>query len=324
MGREKTNMSYASETKNELARIESEKKCCMLAEIAGFMRFGGSVGLAGGGKFRMVMTTANLAVVRHIKKLIKTYFDVETEITVGANETKALKGAKANEYIIRIDPEHNSEMILREMGILIVKEGLNTLSDGIYDGLIRTKCCRKAYLRGAFLAAGKINNPENSYHYEITASTEIQAKDLRRLINTFVDINSHIVKRKNGYGVYLKAREQIADTLAIMGASKQYFDYLDVIMKKDMVSAAKKVEQLDLVNVDKTIRAAERQIADIRRIEQKCGLDHLSAKLKEVAVVRLENPDLGIEALGGLLSPPLSKSGVNNRLRRISEIARGL
>ena len=319
-------MSYASETKNELARIEPEKKCCMLAETAGFMRFAGSVGLAGGGKFRMFMTTPNLAVVRHYKKLIRSYFDVDTEIEIGQSEAfaKSLKGAKANEYIISIGPENNSEMILREMGILIVRGGLNTLSDGIYEGLIRTKCCRKAYLRGAFLAAGTINNPDNSYHYEIDTSSEILAKDLRRLINTFVDINAKIVERKSGYGVYLKAREQIADTLAIMGASKQYFDYQDVIIRKDTMSTARKIEQLDLVNMDKAIHAAERQIADIKKIASKRGLDYLSVKLREVAEARLENPDVGIEELGTLLDPPLSKSGVNNRLRRIGEIAKGL
>lgn len=318
-------MSYASETKNELARIEPEKKCCMLAEIAGFMRFAGSVGLAGGGKFRIVMATPNLAIVRHYKKLIKAYFDVNTEISIGANESfaRSLKGAKANEYFIKIEPENNSEMILREMGILMVREGMNALSDGIYDGLIKTKCCRKAYLRGAFLAAGTVNNPENSYHYEIITGSEILAKDLRRLINTFVDITAKIVERKKGYGVYLKAREQIADTLAIMGASKQYFDYLDVIMRKDMVTAAKKAEQLDLVNMDKAIKAAEKQTEEIRLIADTRGLDSLSPKLREVALARLDNPDLGIEELGQVLNPPLSKSGVNNRLRRISEIAKG-
>lgn len=314
------------ETKNELARIEPEKKCCMLAEIAGFMRFAGSVGLAGGGKFRMVMTTPNLAVVRHYKKLIRTYFDVDTEIEIGKSEAfgKSLKGARANEYIIRIDPENNSEMILREMGILIVREGMNTLSDGIYDGLIRTKCCRKAYLRGAFLGAGTLNNPENSYHFEISTGSEVLAKELRRLINTFVDINAKVVKRKAKYGVYLKARDQIADVLAIMGASKQYFDYQDVMIRKDAMSSARKIEQLDLVNMDKAIRAAERQIADIRKVEAKMGLDCLSPKLREVAAARLNNPDMGIEELGREFDPPLSKSGVNNRLRRISEIAKGL
>ena len=319
-------MSYASETKNELARIEPEKKCCMLAEIAGFMRFAGSVGLAGGGKFRMVMTTPNLAVVRHYKKLIRSYFDVDTDIEVGSpgSNARGLKGAKAKEYIIRIEPENNSEMILREMGILIVREGMNTLSDGIYDGLIKTKCCRKAYLRGAFLGAGTINNPESSHHFEINTSSGVCARELRRLINTFVDINARIVERKTGYGVYLKARDQIADTLAIMGASKAYFDYQDKIIRKDAISAARKIEQLDLVNMDKAIQAAERQVSDIQKIAAKQGLESLSPKLQEVAMLRLDNPDLGIEALGQLLSPPLSKSGVNNRLRRISEIAKGL
>jgi len=319
-------MSYASETKNELARIEPEKKCCMLAEITGFMRFAGSVGFAGGGKFRMVMTTPNLAVVRHYKKLIRSYFSVDTDIEIGSTgrNARGLKGAKAKEYIIRIEPENNSEMILREMGILIVRGGVNTLSDGIYDGIIRTKCCRKAFLRGAFLGAGTVNNPESSHHFEINTISEACAKDLRRLINTFVDINARIVERKSGYGVYLKARDQIADTLAIMGASKTYFDYQDKIIRKDAVSTARKIEQLDLVNVDKAIHAAQRQIADIQRIASARGLDSLSPKLQEIAVLRLENPDMSIEELGQLFTPPLSKSGVNNRLRRISEIAKGL
>ena len=319
-------MSYASETKNELARIEPEKKCCMLAEITGFMRFAGSVGFAGGGKFRMVMTTPNLAVVRHYKKLIRSYFSVDTDIEIGSTgrNARGLKGAKAKEYIIRIEPENNSEMILREMGILIVRGGVNTLSDGIYDGIIRTKCCPKAFLRGAFLGAGTVNNPESSHHFEINTISEACAKDLRRLINTFVDINARIVERKSGYGVYLKARDQIADTLAIMGASKTYFDYQDKIIRKDAVSTARKIEQLDLVNVDKAIHAAQRQIADIQRIASARGLDSLSPKLQEIAVLRLENPDMSIEELGQLFTPPLSKSGVNNRLRRISEIAKGL
>ena len=155
-------------------------------------------------------------VISHYKKLIRSYFGVDTDIEVGsgASTARGLKGAKAKEYIIRIEPENNSEMILREMGILIVREGMNTLSDGIYDGLIKTKCCRKAYLRGAFLGAGTINNPEVSHHFEINTSSELCARELRRMINTFVDINARIVERKTGYGVYLKARDQIADMLA--------------------------------------------------------------------------------------------------------------
>lgn len=319
-------MSFATETKNELARIEPKKECCELAEIAGFMRFAGRLGLAGLGKFKIVMTTPNLAVVRHYKKLIKEYFEVDIKIEVGRSEgfARNSKGTKANEYTLTIGPEENSEMILREVGILIVRGGMNAISDGIYDGLIKTKCCRKSYLRGAFLATGKINSPEKGYHFEITANTENQAKDLRRLMNSFVDISAKTVERKKGYGVYLKAREQIADTLAIMGASKQYFDFLDVIMRKDLMSQARKAENLDIANVDKAVRAASAQIESIRKIIDKKGLDYLSPKLQEVATARLDNPDIGIEDLGKILDPPLSKSGVNNRLRKITEIAKGL
>ena len=319
-------MSYATDTKNELARITPEKKCCMLAEIAGFMRFAGSIRLAGGGKFRIVMSTPNLAIVRHYKTLIRSYFNVDTEIEIGEGEgfARNSKGTRANEYTITIGPENNSEMILRETGILMVREGLNAISDGIYDGLIRTKCCRKAYLRGAFLATGKVNNPEKGYHLEINTTSEVLAKDLRRLMNSFVDITAKTIERKKGYGVYLKAREQVADTLAIMGAQQQYFDFVDIMMRKDLISDARRAENLDIANVDKSLKAAEKQIADIHKIEQRRGLDYLSQKLRQVADARLENPDIGIEELGSMMDPPLTKSGVNNRLRRIADIAKGL
>ena len=314
-------MSFASETKNELARITPEKKCCTIAEIAGFMRFAGRLGLAGGGKFRISMTTPNNAVVRHYRSMIRSYFNVDTEIEVGRSETAFDRG---KQYTITIGPENNSEMILREAGILMVREGMNSISDGIYDGLIRTKCCRKAYLRGAFLGAGTVASPDKSYHFEITTSSGAIARDLRRLINTFVDINPRIVERKKGYGVYLKSRDQIADTLAIMGASAQYFEFQDVMMKKDLMNQAHRAENLDNANIDKAIRAAQEQIEWIRRIDSKIGLASLSAKLQEVAELRLEHPDAGIEELGQLLDPPLSKSGVNGRLRRLGEIARNL
>ncbi|MEE0773117.1 MAG: DNA-binding protein WhiA [Anaerovoracaceae bacterium] len=314
-------MSFASETKNELARIVPEKKCCMLAEIAGFMRMAGSIRLAGGGKFRIVMTTGNPAVARHYKTLIKTYFSVDAGLEMGQDQQSLKRG---HVYMLSIGPEDLSEQILRETGILMVKEGMNFISDGIYDGLIKTKCCRKAYLRGAFMASGTVNNPEKEYHFEISAGTEILAKEIRRVINSFIDITAKIVVRKKSFGVYLKAGEQIKDMLAIMGASGQFFKFDEVMMMKELKSEAYRMNNLDNANIDKSLRAAEAQINAIRRIEEKRGLDILSPKLREAAMARLENPDLGIEELGKIMKPALSKSGINNRLRRIEEIARGL
>lgn len=313
-------MSFASETKNELARLMPEKKCCMLAEIAGFMRIAGSVRLIGGGRFKIVMTTSNPAVARHYKTLIKNYFSIDTE--VGMGQDNSLK--KGHAYILSIGPEDLSEQILRETGILMVKEGMNFISDGIYDGLIKTKCCRKSYLRGAFLAGGTVNNPEKEYHFEINAGTEVLAKELRKLLNSFVDISAKVVPRKKGYGVYLKSGEQVRDAIGMMGASNQFFKFDETMMMKGIRSQTYRLNNLDNANIDKAIRAAENQIRSIRKIQEKRGLDFLSAKLREAAEARLENPDVGIEELGKLMDPPLSKSGINNRLRRIEEIAKEL
>ena len=206
----------------------------------------------------------------------------------------------------------------------MVKEGMNFISDGIYDGLIKTKCCRKSYLRGAFLAGGTVNNPEKEYHFEINAGTEVLAKELRKLLNSFVDISAKVVPRKKGYGVYLKSGEQVRDAIGIMGASNQFFKFDETMMMKGIRSQTYRLNNLDNANIDKAIRAAENQIRSIRKIQEKRGLDFLSAKLREAAEARLENPDVGIEELGKLMDPPLSKSGINNRLRRIEEIAKEL
>ena len=313
-------MSFVQETKNELARVNPEKNCCRIAEIAGFIRFAGSIGIVGREKYRIVMTTPNLAVVRHYKSLINEYFEVDPSIE--GSEGGAF--GRGRIYSITLGSEELSEMILREVGILMARAGRNSITDGIYDELLRTKCCRKSYLRGAFLASGTVSNPEKGYHFEITTGSEVTARDLRRLINTFDDITPRIVKRKNRFGIYIKSREQIADMLAIMGASSQYFEYQDTLMKKDLLTHAHRAENLDNANIDKSIRTASRQVEWIRRIDESAGLSSLSPKLQEAAMMRLEHPDAGLEELGQLFDPPLSKSGINNRMRRLEQIARGL
>ncbi len=313
-------MSFASETKNELARIVPEKKCCMLAETAGFMRLAGSIKLAGGGKFQIVMTTPSPAVARHYKTIIKNYFSVDTEIEM----EEGSRLGRRREFVLSIGPENLSEQILRETGILMVREGMNCISDGIYDGLIKTKCCRKAYLRGAFLAAGTVNNPEKSYHLEISAATEALARELRKLMNGFVDITARVVARKKGFGVYVKSGEQIKDILAIMGATNQFFKFDNTMMMKELRSQTYRINNLDNANIDKSLDAAERQIESILKIKKTKGLQILSPKLREAAEARLDNPELGIEELGRMMSPPLSKSGINNRLRKIEEIAKNI
>ena len=315
-------MSFASETKNELARIEPEKKCCQLAEISGFLRVAGSLRLAGGGKFRIVITTENPAIARHYKKLIREYFGIETRLEIGEGTAVGKsRSSRHYAYSITIDPENLSEQILRETGILLIKEGNNYISDGIYSGIIKTKCCRKAYLRGLFMGTGTMSDPEKSYHLEFVCHSETLANDLKKMINSFVDLSAKVAKRGNSYIVYMKKADYIRDTLAIMGASSQVFSMEETRIKKSMISDAKRIANCDTANLDRSVDAAMRQLDAIRKIEETRGLAWLPEKLQEVARLRVENPYISISALGDLCDPPLKKSGINNRLKKIEELA---
>lgn len=313
-------MSFAGETKNELSRLDPEKKCCQLAEIAGFLRVSGSIRLAGGGKFKIVTATDNAAVARHYKKLIKEYFNVETALEI--DDAQGPK--KGHIYMLTIDPEMHSEQILRETGILLVREGNNFISDGIYATLIRSKCCKKSYLRGVFMGSGTMNDPSRGYHLELVCATQTLANDLKKMINSFVDLNAKIVKRKDKYIVYMKSAENICDTLSIMGANAQRLIFDEVVLNKDIVNATVRLTNCDNANTDRTLDASSRQIAAIKKIEELRGLDFLPPKLRATAQLRLEYPEASLIQLGEMMDPPMKKSGINNRFKKINEIADSL
>ncbi|MCL1810102.1 MAG: DNA-binding protein WhiA [Clostridiales bacterium] len=313
-------MSFAADTKNELSHITIGKKCCMLAEIAGFVRVCGSVKLDGGERMTIVVYTENPALARRYKKLMRDYFNISADLEIG--QGSGLK--KSRIYYLKIPPEEKSEQMLRETGILMVREGLNYISDGVYEGLIKTKCCKKAYLRGLFLGAGTISDPEKGYHLEFVCSNEVLAADVRKLINSFVDMHAKTVKRKKNHIVYMKDSGQITDMLNIMGAHSHLLVLENVKILKEMRNKANRVLNCDNANLDKTINAAERQIDSIKRVEAKKGLKFLPEKLYEVAALRLENPEASLAELAGMMEPPMKKSGINNRLRKIEEIAEKL
>ena len=297
----------------------------MLAEISAYIRTAGSIGLVGFGKFRITLTTDNAAIARHYKKLIQDYFSIETKLDI--SEGSAIgRNRKENpySYSITIDQDNRSEQILRECGILLIKEGNNYISDGIYDGIVKSKCCRKAYLRGAFMGAGTMSNPEKAYDLEFVLGSQVMANDLRKIINTFTDLSAKVVQRGKKYVCYMKKGDYISDTLAIMGASTQVLNMEDLRIRKEMMTAAKRSVNCDTANVDRTVEAAARQINAINRIAEERGLKWLPDKLSEVAVLRISHPEASITQLGEMCNPPLKKSGINNRLKNIEEIANNL
>lgn len=308
-------MSYSSDIKNELTRTVPEKKCCQLAEITGFLRFAGIITLTGG-KMGIKVTTDNASAARLFIRLIKEYFGAKTALSLG--EPTPL--AKGRVYELTVTPDMNSEQILREVGILGVKEGSNYITDGFDAGIVRRRCCKKAALRGAFLACGSVSDPRKGYHMELVCGSEYMAQDVRRTVNSF-GLRSKISKRRNKYVVYLKESEQIGDFLNVIGATSAYFQFQEVRLMKENLNKTNRIANCESANVDKQVGAAQKQLADIRVIEETKGLGALPAHLQETALMRKQHPELSLADLAELFEPPLKKSGLNHRFAKLAEEA---
>ena len=178
-------------------------------------------------------------------------------------------------------------------------------------------------LREAFLKAGSVSNPEKAYHFEVVARTEEEAETLKNAMNTF-PVEAKIVKRKGAYVVYLKEGEQIVTMLGVLGASVALMNFENVRILKEMRNSVNRKVTCETANIHKTVSAAVKQAEAIRYIESKAGISALPDNLREIAALRLENPEMPLKELGALLDPPVGKSGVNHRLRRIMEAAEKL
>ena len=186
--------------------------------------------------------------------------------------------------------------------------------------VVQNTCCRRAFIRGAFLASGSISDPEKFYHFEIACVAEPKAEQLRELIATF-DIEAKIVRRKKYYVVYIKEGSQIVDILNVMEAPVALMELENIRILKEMRNSVNRQVNCETANINKTVSAAVKQTDDIRYIQAVIGLDGLPDNLREMALVRLERPDATLKELGEALNPPVGKSGVNHRLRKLGILA---
>lgn len=303
--------SFTSEVKKELIQIENDD-CCASAELAAMIQMNGVISTASTDA-TLDVQTESAAIARRIFTLIRQLFSYEVELLV----RKKMKLKKNNIYIVRL--KENVAEILNELQI-------DTEEDSLIQTDLHEKypndCCRRAYIRGAFVTRGSVNNPEtSSYHLEIFNIDGEHNHFLCELINTF-PLNAREHQRKNGYIIYLKEAEKIADFLGIIGAHNALFKFEDVRIVRDMRNSVNRLVNCETANMNKTIDASVRQIESIKYIDATEGLDYLPEKLNEIAVTRLQYPDVTLKELGELLpSGPLSKSGVNHRLKKIEEIA---
>lgn len=313
-------MSFSAVAKNEICRIVEEKECCQLAEISAIMRMSGTIHLNGKQGISFRISTENPAIARRAFTLLKSVFNVHTDILVKKNNS--LK--KNNIYILVITGEMGAKKILIKAGILKeYQDGKIGFNNKIHNDLIKKNCCKRAYIRGAFLGGGSISNPEKTYHMEFVTNTIEHAEELMKLINSF-GLNSKVIQRKNSYVVYLKEGEQIIDLLNIIGAHSALLDLENVRIYKEVRNNVNRLVNCETANLNKTVDAAVRQIESIKFIQQKVGLRKLPPNLREIAELRINYADVSLKELGEMLNPPIGKSGVNHRLRKIEKIAEEL
>jgi DNA-binding protein WhiA len=303
-------MSFAARTKKELTQLES-KPCCQKAELAALVRMNGLVHI-GNGRLSLDVTTENAAIARRIYTMIKTMFGIHAEVLV----QKKMRLKKNNIYMVRLPYQ-----VREVLHSLRIADEAGDFFDTIDSELIKKTCCKRSYLRGAFLAGGSVNDPEgSSYHLELASADRQHTVALVDLMNHF-SLNAKWIDRKKTYVAYLKEGEKIIEFLNIIGAHQALLHFEDVRILKGMRNQVNRLVNCETANLNKTINAAVRQIENIRLLERVIGFDKLHPKLREVAEMRLRHPDINLKELGAMLSGNVSKSGVNHRLRKLDEMA---
>ncbi|MDR3560185.1 MAG: DNA-binding protein WhiA [Negativicutes bacterium] len=305
-------MSFSTDVKNELARVTGEQGCCHIAELAALMRMGGTMLIGGNNNLGITFTTENAAVARKVLMLVKRGFELKTEVMV----TRGRRLKKVNSYMIRVAP---SPVVTEVLSVLGIMRG-ETLNAGRDSGLLRRSCCRRAYLRGAFLGGGSVSKPEGEYHMELVAGNQDFAKTLVRLLKSF-GLTAKITDRKQDYVVYMKDGDAITSFLRIIGAHNALFAFENVRVVKDMRNQVNRLVNCETANLQKTVDAAVRQVERIHLIERRLGFGKLPPSLRETAELRLANPEATLQELVDLSGGRPGKSGMNHRLRKLEQIA---
>ena len=312
-------MSFSGDVKEELSKQLSSARHCQIAEMTAILSMSGQVLAKGSGQFEIYVYTENLAVARKFFLLVRRCFQIVAEVSVrvaGAKKSRMyLLAIRGPEDELRILQSAKFPQIEREWEEDAYPEGME-----ISPLLTQNACCKRAFLRGAYLAGGSMSAPDKSYHFEIVCLDQKKAEQIRDMFSSF-QVEARIVERKKYYVLYIKDAEAISEALNVMEAHVSMMEFENIRIMKDLRSSVNRKVNCEAANIHKTASAAAQQLADIQLIEQTKGLDWLPDNLAEIAGIRMRYPEATLKELGDLLDPPVGKSGVNHRLRRLKEIA---
>lgn len=328
-------MSFSTKVKEEIGRHLSKSRHCQIAELLALVLATGEVSFQDK-QLTLLLHPENELIRKKICLLMDILFDKqivcktdEKNILIDDRDMAdhILQTLKLQDYVDFLEEDWLDEeelSVMEEDEVTYVSSHAISLQNCQFPKqVIQKECCKKAFLRGIFLATGSVSDPSKAYHFEIVVRNKDMATYIRDVIQSF-SLDAKITKRKKYYIVYLKEGAMIVDMLKVMEASVNLMDMENVLILKEMRNDINRRVNCETANIKKTVNAARRQIHDIEYIMQTKGIQYLSPSLREIAQLRLEEPDANLNELGEMLNPPVSKSGVNHRLRKISEIANEL
>lgn len=307
-------MSFSNDVRNELARIQPEKICCSKAELSALLLNKSSINISNS-TYIMAVETDNPAIARKIYKFLKDIYSFKSTVKV---VDKGKYKRRNRGYIVNTFLSSADLLLLNE-----IVEIENNIIKPQYNDISAPNCCKRAYLRGLFLSRGFINRPEGNYHLELIISYPRLAKEIQKTLLGF-GVEAKLIKRKKSFLMYVKESEQIADFLRIVEANKALLEFENIRILKSMRNSVNRQVNCETANLAKTINAAVRQTDLIGKLVENNILDSLPYQLRELAILRLDHPDATLKELGEMLDPPLTKSGVAYRMRRLEKLAEEL
>lgn len=326
-------MSFSKDVKDELSLQLNSARHCRLAELAAILSYEGQIVIGSVTNYFLKLQTENLVVARKYFTLIRKTFNINIDVSVKTNSqlkknhiyTLIIKDSEAIVRIMQATKLPFEEILPNEKAInpveapFLVKPLIHEIGKAS-QVVIQNACCKRAFLRGAFLSSGSMSNPKKAYHLEIVVSDYDKAIQLQNLIQTF-SIDAKIVVRKKNYVVYIKEGSQIVDLLNIMEAHVALMNLENVRILKEMRNSINRQVNCEAANINKTVTASSKQIEDIIYIRDHAGYGDLADGLEDIARLRIQHPEASLKELGAMLIPQIGKSGVNHRLRKLSMIA---
>lgn len=283
-------MSFSGKVKDELSKQCPVARHCQIAEVAAIISLCGRIGISKNDTYSVRIHTENIAVARKYFTLLKKAYNIEADSVLSLSDVQG---------------------ILQKIG---------NLEEPVSRLLMKNSCCKRAFLRGAFLSVGSMSDPAKGYHLEFDCTDERKAEQLQEVMQAF-DIESKIILRKKYYVVYLKEGSGIVDLLNVCEAPISLMNLENLRILKEMRNSVNRRVNCETANITKTVNAATRQVEDIEFLRVHYGFQNLPESLREMAEIRLENPDAPLKELGEYFHPPIGKSGVNHRLRKLSQLA---